>query len=426
MSLETSAIPDIYLADHLFLLVGTNPLPNFVAAKLLLRPGGRLYLVHSAGTEQIAERLSQYWIDVEKSAQPQFIRVAEADGADIHRKIDSELQQISAGVVGLNYTGGTKIMSVHACRTMLGYQRKKQSGVVLSYLDARTNKVHIEYENNPPFGSDSVIFEVSPTLEQIIRLHVVELSSAIERNVMLPDLATQFAKAHESAETAIAWRAWCENVLRSEKTRTNSGKWKEDNQLRIVELTLPVDPLLQPLTTAIREAFRISHEPFSLWAASQAGGFKKAKHLCEWLDGIWFEYHVLNILKTIHDDGEFKDRCRLSDIGMGLKPRNELGRSEYETDIVVMQGYRLYLVSVTTDDTAGMCKLKLFEAQRRAQDMGGDAAYVGLICLNDAPDKLQKQIGRAWDDENQVRVFGRPDLPNLANRIAEWFISAGS
>jgi len=425
MSLETLVIPEIYLADHLFLLVGTNPLPNFVAAKLLLKPGGALYLVHSSGTEQIAERLSRYWIDVEKSAQPKFIRVAEADGADIHRKIDSDLQQISSGVVGLNYTGGTKIMSVHACRTMLDYQGKKQSGVVLSYLDARTNKVHIEYGNNPPFGSDSVIFDVAPTLEQIIKLHVVELSSAIERDAMLPDLAARFAQAHEAPETAKAWRAWCENVLRSEKTRTNSGKWKEDNQLRNVELTLPVDPLLQPLTTAIREAFRISHEPFSLWAASQAGGFKKAKYLCKWLDGTWFEYHVLNMLKLIHE-GDFKDRCRLGDIGMGLKPRNESDRSEYETDIVVMQGYRLYLISVTTDDAAGMCKLKLFEAERRAQDMGGDAAYVGLICLNDAPDKLQKQIGRAWDDENRVRVFGRPDLPNLADRIAKWFISAGS
>lgn len=426
MNSETSAIPESYRTDHLFLLVGTNPLPNFVAAKLLLKPGGKLYLVHSCGTEQVAARLSRYWIEAESGVQPQFVCVAEADGADIRRKLNSELQQISSGVVGLNYTGGTKIMSVHACRTMLDYQERQQRGVVLSYLDARTNKVHIEYGNNPPFESASVIFEVSPTLEQIIKLHVVELSSAIERNVMLPDLAAQFAEAHEAPETAKAWRAWCENVLRSEKTRTNSGKWKEDNQLRSVELALPVDPSLQDLTIAMHEVFQISHEPCSLFAASQAAGFKKAKHLCEWLDGKWFEYRVLSILKMIQDDGEFKDRCRLGDIGMGLKPRNESGRSEYETDIVVMQGYRLYLISVTTDDTAGMCKLKLFEAERRAQDMGGDAAYVGLICLNDAPDKLQKQIGRVWDDENRVRVFGRPDLSDLDDRLSQWFISAGS
>jgi hypothetical protein len=37
-------IPDSYKSDHLFLLVGTNPLPNFVAATLMLKPQGQLYL----------------------------------------------------------------------------------------------------------------------------------------------------------------------------------------------------------------------------------------------------------------------------------------------------------------------------------------------------------------------------------------------
>ena len=39
-----------YRTPVLFVLVGENPLPNYVAARLLLEPGGRLYLVHSRGS----------------------------------------------------------------------------------------------------------------------------------------------------------------------------------------------------------------------------------------------------------------------------------------------------------------------------------------------------------------------------------------
>jgi hypothetical protein len=50
-------IPENYKVDHLFLLVGENPLPNYVAARLLLNDKGTIYLVHTTGTVKQAERL---------------------------------------------------------------------------------------------------------------------------------------------------------------------------------------------------------------------------------------------------------------------------------------------------------------------------------------------------------------------------------
>lgn len=44
--------------DYLFLLVGTNPLPNYVAARLLARPKGKIYLLHSRTTGDIAQNLT--------------------------------------------------------------------------------------------------------------------------------------------------------------------------------------------------------------------------------------------------------------------------------------------------------------------------------------------------------------------------------
>ncbi|MGQ9828688.1 MAG: hypothetical protein ACUVSW_12580 [Roseiflexus sp.] len=52
-------MPDLsnFQTQNLFLLVGTNLLPNYVTAKLLLKPDGRLYLVHTKETDEIADRL---------------------------------------------------------------------------------------------------------------------------------------------------------------------------------------------------------------------------------------------------------------------------------------------------------------------------------------------------------------------------------
>ena len=46
-----------YQTDYLFLLVGTNPLPNYVATLLLAKDNGTIYLVHSAGSHGVNSHL---------------------------------------------------------------------------------------------------------------------------------------------------------------------------------------------------------------------------------------------------------------------------------------------------------------------------------------------------------------------------------
>jgi hypothetical protein len=443
-------IPSDYFADHLFLLVGTNPLPNFVAAKLLMTPGGQLYLVHSTATQPIAERMARYWIDEEKGQAPRYVYVQEADGADIRRNIESELRKIPKGdQIGLHFTGGTKIMSVHACRTMLDYQENERRPVVLSYLDARSNCVHIEYSNNAPFVSDSILYQVHlpptwneivemhkavadknsaadvppPFLERVVQMHAVKLVSKIERTPLLPDMANQLALTHQSVDACIAWRSWCDNTLRPRARTKKDSEWDTERILRSVRVPLPTDESLSTFAAQLQARFGVEQEMVSLETIRQQEDLPKIKHLCEWLDGKWLEYHILNTIRQI---AETRPQCKIYDFGMGVKPKNETDSPEYDVDIGVMQGYRLYAISCTTDDDKGMCKLKLFEAFERARNMGGDEAHVGLICMNDSPSTLEKQVGRSWDATGKVRVFGRPDLSDLSNKLAEWFISAGS
>lgn len=421
--MDHQAIPNEYLNDHLFLLVGTNPLPNLVAAKLLLKPEGQLYLVHSLATQPVAHRLGRYWLEVEQRNQPKYVCVDEADGADIRRKMQAELRGIRDGQIGLNYTGGTKMMAVHTCRVaLIDDQGLRQRPFMLSYLNARANTMYIEHGDDQPFVSKSLLCEVKLSLEDIVKLHSFELVSDIDRQAMLPELAKTFAEAHQSKEVGQAWRKWCDEVLRPHTRKENGREWLSDKSLRNTSLPLPEDDSLKGIVDAMRSTFALGADEHTLLLsdAAQRVNLKKVEHLCKWLDGTWLEQYVFDSIQQI------KERCKIHDVGMGIHPKSEDSSSEYDVDIGVMQGYRLYAISCTTDDASSLCKLKLFEAYVRARNMAGDEAFVALVCLADRPEKLEQQVVRSWDVAGKVRVFGRAHLANLTEHLANWFTNTGS
>lgn len=88
---------DKYKVDHLFLLIGENPLPNYVAARLLLNPGGTPYLVYTTGTEKPAKRLQTILSSERiglKTAQLVPLNDGEADAYQIQKAIRSKLETI--------------------------------------------------------------------------------------------------------------------------------------------------------------------------------------------------------------------------------------------------------------------------------------------------------------------------------------------
>lgn len=417
------AIPPKYLSDHLFLLVGTNPLPNLVAAKLLLKPQGQLYLVHSSATQPVAQRLARYWIEVERQQQPVYVIVDEADGADIRRQLQEVLRSIKDGQIGLNYTGGTKMMSVHACRVaLIDDQGLRKRPFTLSYLNARTNTMYIEYGDEQPFTSKSLLYELKPQLQDIVKLHSFRLVTDIDTQVVLLSLANALIEAHVSKNAGKAWRGWCRDILRPQTRKENRNDLLSDKMLASISLPLPEDESLGDVVAEMRRVFALDAEAraLHLGQSSQQAGLGKVGRLCRWLDGIWLEHYVFDCIDKI------KDHCHIHDLGMGIRPQIESGSSEYDIDIGAMQGYQLYAISCTTDDEVGMCKLKLFEAFIRARNMAGDEAFVALVCMVDKPEKLEQQVIRSWDVAGKVRVFGRPQLANLTEHLAEWFMSTAA
>lgn len=126
-----------FQTQHLFILVGANPLPNYVAARLLLKSNGHLYLVHTRETKEIADRLIAALVP-KSAANATMIQVDEANTEDIFKQVNGYVGEKQD--VGLNYTGGTKTMAVHAYRAV----EEACSDAVFSYLDAKTLSLFIE------------------------------------------------------------------------------------------------------------------------------------------------------------------------------------------------------------------------------------------------------------------------------------------
>jgi hypothetical protein len=154
-------LDQIRKVDHLLLLVGRNPLPNAIAGQLLLSSGGLITLIYSEETAFVADKL-RVWFISKGIAEAKVLKcqVKETDAGDIFQKLigkdsgDSNDSNIVLSrhsdnrVVGLNYTGATKAMAVHAYRAAETWARKQKKTLVYSYLDANSMRIFFD-PNNP-------------------------------------------------------------------------------------------------------------------------------------------------------------------------------------------------------------------------------------------------------------------------------------
>lgn len=379
------AIEQLPKAEHLFLLIGTNPLPNYVAAKLMLKEGGHLYLINTKETSQIADRL----INILKTDRFTKIQVNESAGEDILSRVADYTKGIEK--VGLNYTGGTKTMAVHAYKAV----EKYCPDAVFSYLDARTLSMVVERRDQPCLLVP-VALEIKPTIKILLGLHGYTFMRAPITSPFKPEMAQVLSKTNLKQ-----WRKWCTTNLH----HAPNGPFRSDEDLASVSLPPVVD----------WQGAQTLNDLAVLWGRYVRG-------VANWLDGKWLENYTLWSLKKIAKD------CHIHEAAMSIIPRER----NFEFDVVAMRGYQLFAISCSTVTEKGFLKQKLFEAYVRARQMGGEEARIGLVCCapSDKPDSnpaaIQKEIEESWEAEGKVRVFGAEHLPDLPSYLQDWFNSQPS
>lgn len=472
-----------YKVNHLLLLVGSNPVPNAVAGTLLASRRGRITLIHSAeghpddprpsdGPSLVQRLIDWFRPDDSDSAisypglSSREVKEADADSVrtcvrklldDYERDVLEEythkfgnLDNAPKVRLGLNYTGGTKVMSVHAYRALESWinEHDKRHRIVsrdpvFSYLDARTLQMCIDPSGGKGTRSFYVGRDVKMSILDLLKLHNWKLIKWPDgepvwpkTTPVLPDSAAELLTVHSNPSQARIWTEWLRTKLFPKARKRvsipspfwvyQSGKelqgqydvkqagreWKSSAQLQNQEIPWPDLPPLRK--TMSNELEQHGAQRLNLTAAARRG-CNDEKDFCKWLSGTWLESAVLAVLKQCAQQLHLNDYCM--DIKLEVP-----GSSDFQFDVVAMRGYQLFAFSCSTDSSKALLKQKLFEAYLRARQMGGDEACTALVCCAEQEQvkELEAEMRRDMIVEGRIRVFGREDLADLATHIGYW------
>jgi len=393
--------------DVLFLLVGTNPLPNYVAAQLLAKEGGLVVLLHSKSTGEIAQDLAGRIRDSRPGLRMNFREIHHANAEVIAARMRVMLSELELGPgkLGLHYTGGTKPMAVHAYH----YLKGSHPDGCFSYLDATTLQMYIEahgarIQEIPTAGA------VEIGLEDLFALHGYYLQdSPLRREPRVPELCRAILQVHRSEAGCRQWDEWVRSLGQDEPPLPDPARY----------------PALGPAIEAFAElaAGRVPAED----AVAQALGYEELKSGSKFFCGGWLEEYTLQAVT------EIAAQMRVHDWGAGARPllkadkkrKKEDRRRDFDLDVVAMVGYQLFAISCISTATASNAKEHLLEAFVRARQVGGDEARVAVVCrVKNAP-LLEREIEREEEETlGKVRVFGEQQLLGLAGQLRAWIQTA--
>ncbi len=375
-----------YQTDTLFMLIGENPLPNYVAARLLLKPGGKLYLVHTPGTQDVAQSLRRV-LDMPHTLLPiKRLNVGELD------QVLKKGLGMAAGTIGLHYTGGTKIMAAHAYQAV---KAERGFDAVYSYLDAESSQLVIEPgKDEVPAGPVRVLDYLDITLEQIMAMHGEPAPAAFQSEPRLSAPASEIARS----AGVLAWQGYCATA---DLKRWDGRAWR-DIRDELVDADIPAK-IIDRLEAALHPA-----QPVYLDDMAEAAGLGYDRDdVIAWLRQGWLVDWTLTRVKA----GGYPYHAR----NLGMED------SDFAIDVALMHSYKLVALCCAATPTFEEAKARFLDTYVHARRLGGDDVCVGLVCLADDVDLWQTRLQRRWDTRgDRMRVFGQEALADLTSALQDW------
>ena len=393
MSIDAAGEKGSRRPTQLVLLVGSNPVPNYLTA-CALRPR-RVALVYTEETKDAKDRLRRELARALQLSEDAFHEpfVADATCATTVRRIVDPLLQHEDQDVLLNYTGGTKVMAAHARLVFYEANGKPEHA---SYLDEggkdRSSKEHqprlrFDDGNAKPLSDYP---EIPLTLATVLALHGITHKP---RDARTPAPTTDDGRellCKVLADPPLAAALYCERERLQELGNPNKATSEPFRADRYgLTLSLPEFPTSEQLGQIGKAAEKKSW--FRQWY-----GFIGGEWLEEWLGA---QIRALGLAPT-------------TEITVGVNAYRGEKQAQLEVDVAVVRGQRSYFVSCTTDTGKHICKSKLFEVAVRSRQLGGDLARAALVCLaNDQTvSALQADVNDVWGASNTTKVFGLSDV----------------
>lgn len=383
----------------LVLLVGTNPLPNYVVARYFVKSNSelkRIWLVHSEsnetlkeqGTLELAENIRKVLETAKEMYDIRFEMVSIEDISDakkIKRDIKGKLIKRSCKDASfhLNYTGGTKAMAVHVYRSL---ETEKNEWCTFSYLDAREFRLK---DDEKGYISDDLRKEISISLESLMELHSYEKDPKDKNQGTGKELQALFSQLTIIIKEMIG-AGKIQELL----------KWLKNSQYMDIN---------EPGEVVNEDYVKIRNVVKPI--LTESGQHQKRLEL--FLNGKWLEQYTAYVLKkNINGKESLRGNSPLVTTNWKIVKKNNSSK-EFELDVIIINGYQICGISCTTSQKESTCKEKGFEVLHRVGQIGGDEARAVLLTCMDMEkvEKMQNDLRNlASAAEDKFLVLGINDL----------------
>ncbi len=412
----------------LILIIGTNPLPNFIVAKFYIYQIRKLILIYSeennvqAGTGDYTNSIQE--VLPLNNVELELISLEDISSANrIREDLQKKLNINPYDLIHLNYTGGTKSMVVH----IYNFIKKKNPRAFFSYLDAR--KYKIVYDNGDYYPKNGDLRDIIIlTMDDLLKLHLYKRNEKTKKspNSTVLDKLDALIKKDKISQ----FIRWIESIdplyKREEKLLERKTRFIENSNHPCVEEAINnfenMSDLVLDILNSFPEKKRLNKQnDKNLWIPEDIISNKefkeRIKETFEFLDGKWLEYYIYNKILSIKTSSNEK-----ISIGQSIEAYNKKSK-KFELDLYIIKGYQLLGISVTTIiNNVGLCKHKGFEIIHRIKQIGGDEGISILITglskndIRSLNDDLEYATGSA---HGLVFAFGIEDWKDISKKIEE-------
>ncbi|MCL4508087.1 MAG: hypothetical protein M1296_01015 [Chloroflexi bacterium] len=454
----------------LVLLVGENPLPNWVTLQALTeveelkdyRPD-QVVLLHSPKTKTIAERLQALDKKCRQESVPE-IRLVDVGAAREPEMIYQAVKRLRLvdevdGTLHLNYTGGTKAMSVTAALTLQQQLAGKRSvQYLISYLDTDSYCLRILTQDGlRKHTTEDLRSVIHMNLDDLLQLHGLRAGPKSKHKHIADDPeAREKVKRFASELLALdepAWPSWqdyadvLKDALVPRRKQRREGRLGEsevkEKKTHLAEdepVPLPEEGAVQHLRPSLLDVLGFPpdivdptlSQLYSLFCPQNRDHKKKIdEEVANFVDGVWLEYFIEAEVYAPHSG--WHPHWHVTRSLHALPEQEQSGQRpvDFETDVLVLAGYQLIVLSCTTEqEDRSLLKSKGFEVLHRARQLGGGETRAILVCLeneNSCRDLESDLNGALFSgaDRPPLRVWGKREVQEFASYWQQYLRELG-
>jgi len=407
--------------SDLVLLIGTNPLPNYVVAKYFINNGINgypvkcIWLVHSSKTKNQFLNLYKILLEEFKIEVKAVNLEDESDAFSIREDINSQiLDNFNSSHIHLNYTGGTKAMGIHVYRSIEKRLSPEQC-CSFSYLSA--SKFQLT-EDNKRFLTGDLRMDISLDLNTLFALHgfkKVSPNSSFE-----PDAFKNSTDVlREIIENGNFDTFWKEVSQTSDKKFVDalcklSKNYHQQRKLSLDDSkTFQIQsPLLQRIVSLLPEKILNSSGQLKV-ETTESKFIECIEYIAK---NKWFEDYVFQILRK-----NFGTRLFIEIDKNWEFAGKDWGKNRFELDVLMLIGYQFVGISCTRLSKEKECqgqggksllKSKGFEVIHRTRQIGGDEARAVLVTMAEPQlvQTIEKELQLETGNTANILVLGKRDL----------------